>query len=101
MMVKHDGIVGDWHRWVVLSTAYTVLATYIAYIVIHFIIRTFGIDGALGFTLPADSLDWRLLLITVPWGIMRGERGYQRDLEINGPANEANLATERKEKLLG
>lgn len=76
--IIHDGVVGDWHRWVGITVASHVLIFYSA-----IALWTFVSNHWFGGTYPSP-LDPKYLLILIPVGILDGERNYRDDLKVNG-----------------
>jgi hypothetical protein len=76
--IIHDGIVGDWHRWVGITIASHVLIFYVVLTAIVFVSNTW-FSGAL-----ANPLNPKYLLFLIPLGILDGERNYRDDLKVNG-----------------
>lgn len=76
-----DGAVGAWHRWVIISVAAYVLVTYTILAVVLEVCALLDLWQPL---MPT-ALDWRVLLITVPAGVLAGEAKYQKDVRLNGP----------------
>jgi hypothetical protein len=84
--VEKDGVVGAWHRWVIISVAAVVFYTYAVLVILDVIMGATGLWNSFGFT-RINPLDWRVLLYTIPYGVLRGENCYKRDLAENGSLN--------------
>ncbi len=77
VLVKHDGVVGTWHRWIVATAA---LVTFLGYSLLGL---AYTVRVALLGLESVSSLQPKFLLVFVPLGILIGDMGYQRDFEIN------------------
>ncbi len=75
--IVKDGVVGHWARWHLLGAAWTTLAVYIVYAIFWNVMKYF--DQPVFDTF----LDPRLLLITIPWGILNGDKWYEKDRLAN------------------
>jgi hypothetical protein len=76
--IIHDGIVGDWHRWVGICTAQYIVTFYVSLVIVTYI-KNRWFDG----TMPYP-LDPKYLLMLIPLGILMGEGKYRDDLKVNG-----------------
>jgi hypothetical protein len=83
--IVHDGVVGDWHRWVGITIASHVLIFYFAIALFTFVSNRW-FDGTW-----SSPLDPKYLIFLIPLGVLDGERNYRDDLKVNGKKRDTEV----------